>query len=165
LYFPQYSECLIWVPWVPFLGLKRLGMQLTTHSYLMPRLKMRGAIPPVANTPSWCGAPHTQTGTQIGVRPLHVASTCSVIKFLVYLGVQLAVMSKMAIPSDSLHSRRVLHSVAVMLVCLTRGCSPTLCLYDCASADSIFNFTTSLTVHKYLKRSDPLLHYRGQGHR
>lgn len=41
-------------------GVKAVGHAADpTHSYLMPRLKMRGATPSVPNTPSCCGAPHT----------------------------------------------------------------------------------------------------------
>jgi len=47
-----------WVPWVPSLGSKRLAMQLTPL-LSNAEVKMRGATPPVPNTPSCCGAPHT----------------------------------------------------------------------------------------------------------
>jgi len=32
------------------------GMKLATHLYLVPRLGMRGAIPPLLHTSSWYGA-------------------------------------------------------------------------------------------------------------
>jgi hypothetical protein len=31
-------------------------MKLSTYLNLLPRLRMRGAMPPLPNTPSWCGA-------------------------------------------------------------------------------------------------------------
>jgi len=34
-----------WVPGALNLGVKRRGVKLTTHLHLMPRLRMRGAIP------------------------------------------------------------------------------------------------------------------------
>jgi hypothetical protein len=32
------------------------GLKLTTHLHLVPRSRMRGAIPPLPNTPPWRGA-------------------------------------------------------------------------------------------------------------
>jgi len=32
------------------------GVKLTTHIYIQPRLRMRGAIPPLPHTSSWCSA-------------------------------------------------------------------------------------------------------------
>jgi hypothetical protein len=144
LYCTQYSECLIWVPWVKAAG--HAADRPTTHSYLMPRLKTRGATPPVPSPISLRAAVlHTQTGTHTGVRPLHVSPNCSVIKCLVFLGVHLAVMSKMAILSVRLHSRRVLQSVAVTLGCLPGGELPSA-VQHCASTTALQlkAFSTSL---------------------
>jgi hypothetical protein len=38
------------------LGIKRRSLKLTTHLHLIPRSRMRGAILPLPNTPSWRGA-------------------------------------------------------------------------------------------------------------
>jgi len=32
------------------------GPKLTTHLHPVPKLRMRGAIPPLSNTSSWCGS-------------------------------------------------------------------------------------------------------------
>jgi hypothetical protein len=37
-------------------GVKRQGIKLTTHLHVVPRLKMRGAIPSLHHTSSWRGA-------------------------------------------------------------------------------------------------------------
>jgi hypothetical protein len=44
------------IQWVPVLfpwGLGGRGVKLTTHLHLVPRSKIREAIPPLPNTPSW----------------------------------------------------------------------------------------------------------------
>jgi hypothetical protein len=45
-----------WVPGDLSLGGKAAGVKLTAHLHLVPRSRMRGAIPPLPNTPSWRGA-------------------------------------------------------------------------------------------------------------
>jgi hypothetical protein len=45
-----------WVPGALSLGVKRRGVKLNTHLHLVPRSRMRGAIPPLPNKPSWRGA-------------------------------------------------------------------------------------------------------------
>jgi hypothetical protein len=44
------------VPGALFLGVKRQEREAITHLHLVPRPRMRGAIPPLPNTPSWRGA-------------------------------------------------------------------------------------------------------------
>jgi len=40
----------------PFQRVQQKRLQATTHLHLVLRLRMRGAIPPVTHTSSWCGA-------------------------------------------------------------------------------------------------------------
>jgi hypothetical protein len=42
-----------WVPGALSMGVKRPGLELTTHLHLVPRLRMCEAMSPLPNTPSW----------------------------------------------------------------------------------------------------------------
>jgi hypothetical protein len=44
-----------WLSGAPSLGESGRGVKLTTHLHLVPRSRMRGAIPPLPNKPSWRG--------------------------------------------------------------------------------------------------------------
>jgi hypothetical protein len=61
LLFNGYQGLLSW-------GQSGRGMKLTTHLHLVSRSRMRGAIPPLPNTPSWRGAQlkHRDNFTFIG---------------------------------------------------------------------------------------------------
>jgi hypothetical protein len=48
------------IQWVP--GARSLAVKLTTHLHLVPRSRMRGAIPPLPNTSLWRGT-YLSTGT------------------------------------------------------------------------------------------------------
>jgi len=38
------------------LGVKQLGHEVECSPPLVPRLRMSGTMPPLPNTPAWCGA-------------------------------------------------------------------------------------------------------------
>jgi len=46
---PTLGPPIQWVPGALTPGVKRPGMKLTTHLHLVPRLRMRGAIPHLPN--------------------------------------------------------------------------------------------------------------------
>jgi len=50
---PAYYPMIIGTP---FPGVKRSGVKLTAHLYVVQRLITCGAIPPLPNTSSWRGA-------------------------------------------------------------------------------------------------------------
>jgi hypothetical protein len=43
------------------LGVNVRYMKLTAQLHIVTKLRMRGAIPPLPNTPSWCGASLSKT--------------------------------------------------------------------------------------------------------
>jgi hypothetical protein len=61
------------VPGGSFPGGKVAGVKLTTHLPLVPMSRRRGAIPPLPNTPSWCGArlKHRDSFTPLHSRRIH----------------------------------------------------------------------------------------------
>jgi len=48
-----------------------MGMKLTTHLHIVPRSRMRGAIPPLLNMPSLHGAQLKSTGTTLPIPVKH----------------------------------------------------------------------------------------------
>jgi len=46
-------------------------VKLTTHLYLVPRSRMRGAIPPLPTISSWRGAQLKKSQGQIYLLPMH----------------------------------------------------------------------------------------------
>jgi len=59
-----------WVPRALSQGQSGRGIKLTTHFHLVPRLRMRGAIPPLLIMSSWwrCLVKHKENFTRSGLR-------------------------------------------------------------------------------------------------